>query len=283
MKRSVSSTIMVGFHTHVANSLPFGCAQGVGPLRQALAHWHRWTRPFYGRIPEAALYPHRPDIRAAGNHSPLWFVAIVFTLVVLAASPGRARAAQVSGVLTGYENSTPLVSRDLHFQNIITGDIYLSPTHTDGSFRVTLPPGTYRLRTETGAVLVNSIVVGRANIGLGRVNELAPLAPQRLWQSQSIAPSRLAAPAPSTAYVMTSDTTPLPATATAEPKPQIDWTRPPPETQASQGPNAVTGTAIAPLPPLRPPSPAMPSAPGGMGAAPYSSAPAVAGTSPVIP
>ena len=280
MKRSVSSTTMVGFHTHVANSLPFGCAQGVGPLRQALAHSLRWTRSFYARITEAALYPHPLDIRAAGNRS---VVAIVFTLVVIAASPGRARAAQVSGMLTGYENSTPLTSRDLHFQNIITGDIYLSPTHSDGSFRASLPSGTYRLRTESGAVLVNSIIVGRADIDLGRVNELAPLAPQRLWQSQSIAPSRLAAPAPSTAYVMTSDTTPLPATATAEPKPQIDWTRPPPETQASQGPNALTGTAIAPLPPLRAPSPAMPSAPGGIGAAPYSSAPAVAGTSPVIP
>jgi len=202
---------------------------------------------------------------------------------VIGASPGYPRAARVSGVLTGYENSTPLVSRDLHFQNVITGDVYLSPTHSDGSFAASVPPGSYRLRTETGAVLLDSIVVGRANIELGRVNELAPLAPQRWWQSQAIAPTRLAAPAPSTAYLMTSDTTPLPATATAVPRPEIDWSKPPPETQASQGSNTVTGMATAPLPPLRTPSANMPAASGGMGAAPYSSPSAATGISPPIP
>lgn len=208
-------------------------------------------------------------------------LAILLGLVVISASPRLAQAARVSGILTSYGNSMPAVSRDLHFQNVITGDIYLSPTHSDGSFKAMLPPGRYRLRTETGAVLVKSIAVGRQDIYLGRVSELGPLAPQRLWQSQSIAPSRLTGPAPSTAYVMTSDTTPLPPTATAVPKPNIDWSKPPPETQASGGSNAVTGMATAPLP-ARTMSPTMPAAPGGMGATPYSSAPAVAGTAPVI-
>jgi hypothetical protein len=174
--------------------------------------------------------------------------------------------------LTGYEHSTPLASRDLHFQNAITGDVYLSPTHPDGSFSASIPPGTYRLRTETGAILLDSIVVERKDIDVGRVSELAPLAPQRLWQFQSIAPARLDAPAPSTAYLMTSDKTPLPASATTVPKPEIDWSKPPPETQASQGPNAVTGMATAPLPPMHMPSVANPPAPSGMmGAVPYSS------------
>jgi hypothetical protein len=204
----------------------------------------------------------------------------VFILAVIAASPTYSEAARVSGVLTGYENSTPQASRDLHFQNAITGDVYLSPTHPDGSFRASLPPGTYRLRTETGAVLVNSIVVGRADIDLGRVNELAPLAPQRLWQSQAIAPTRLAGPAPSTAYLMTSDTTPLPATATTVPKPEIDWTKPPPETQAMQGPNMVTGMATAPLPPPRTPSALTPASPSWMGGAPYTPPLASPGTPP---
>ena len=176
-------------------------------------------------------------------------VAMLFILTALHASASDTAAAQVSGVLTGYENPTPLASRDLHFQNTITGDVYLSPTHADGSFRVTLSPATYRLRTETGAVLLKSIVVGRANISLGRVHELAPLAPQRLWQSQSITQSRLTSPAPSTAYVKTADTTPLPAAATAVPKPDFNWTKPPPETP---GPNAVTGMATAPLLPRNP-------------------------------
>jgi hypothetical protein len=208
---------------------------------------------------------------------------ITLGVALISASPGLARAARVTGVLTSYENSTPLMSRDLHFQNVITGDIYLSPTHPDGSFKATLPPGKYRLRTETGAVLMKSIMVDRGDIDLGRISELAPFAPQRLWQAQSVAPSRLAGPAPSTAYVMTSDTTPLPPTATALPKPKIDWSKPPPETQASEGPNAVTGMTTAPLPPARMSPPTMPTAPGGIGATPYSAAPAVAGTAPVIP
>ncbi|HJU10187.1 MAG TPA: hypothetical protein VJ728_04890 [Candidatus Binataceae bacterium] len=204
---------------------------------------------------------------------------MLFILVMIAGSPQRALAARVSGVLTGYEKSTPLVSRDLHFQNVVTGDVYLSPTHTDGSFRASLPPGTYRLRTETGAVLVNSIVVDGSNIDLGRVSELAPLAPQRLWQAQSIAPSDLSAPAPSTAYLMTSDKTPLPPGAQAVPKPQIDWSKPPPETQASQGRNTVTGMATAPLPPPHIPSAAAAPA-AGMGASAYPPAPVAEGTPP---
>jgi hypothetical protein len=202
--------------------------------------------------------------------------------VFILAFPRFAVAARVSGILTGYENSTPLASRDLHFQNVVTGDIYLSPTHSDGSFGATLPPGTYRLRTETGAVLVNSIMVGRTAIDIGRVSELAPLAPQRLWQSQSIAPSRLDAPAPSTAYLMTSDKTPLPPTATTVPKPEIDWSKPPPETQASQGPNTVTGMATAPLPATRTPSALMPPAPGAMPPGP-GAMPAAPGAMPAGP
>ena len=247
MKRSVSSTTILTFCTHVAGSFPFG------KLR---ASAHRF------RCSALGVFTHVADSLSSA-------AAIIFILAVLGALPGRARAARVSGILTGYDNSTPLVSRDLHFQNIVTGDAYLSPTHSDGSFRASLPPGRYRLRTETGAILVSSIIVGRANIELGRVNELAPLAPQRWWQSQAIAPSQLAAPAPSTAYLMTSDTTPLPATATTVPKPEIDWTKPPPETQAEQGPNVVTGMAAAPLPPRRTPSTTTASAPGWMGGAPY--------------
>src|SRR5690349_10338980 len=140
-------------------------------------------------------------IRAAGLlFSPAVMVLILATICVV---PGRALAGRVSGMLTGYENSTPIASRDLHFQNIITGDAYLSPTHADGSFSASLPPGTYRLRTETGAILMKSIVVSNSAVDLGRINELAPLAPQRLWQWQAIAPTRLDSPAPSTAYLMT--------------------------------------------------------------------------------
>jgi hypothetical protein len=216
------------------------------------------------------------------NPGRLGAVAIIFTLAAISATAGYAMAARVSGLLNAYENPTPLASRDLHFENIITYDIYLSPTHSDGSFGANLPPGTYRLRTETGAVLVDAIVVSRTAMDLGRVSELAPLAPQRLWQAQAIAPTRLASPAPSTAYVMTTDTTPLPASATAAPKPQIDWSKPPPETQASAGPNMVTGMATEPLPPPRALPAATPTARGWMGGAPYTPPLAPSGT-PAMP
>jgi hypothetical protein len=205
-------------------------------------------------------------IRAAGLlPSP---AVMVFLLAAICVVPGRALAGRVSGVLTGYENSTPLTSRDLHFQNIITGDAYLSPTHADGSFSASLPPGTYRLRSETGAILMKAIVVGSSAIDLGRINELAPLAPQRLWQAQVIAPTRLDSPAPSTAYLMTSDKTPLPATAAAVPRPEINWSKLPPETQASSNSNLVTGMATAPLP-ARSPAATEGTASTWMGGAPY--------------
>jgi hypothetical protein len=203
---------------------------------------------------------------------------LVLMLALVFVLPGHAMAARVSGVLTGYENSTPQASRDLHFQNIITSDAYLSPTHANGSFSASLPPGTYRLQTETGAILVSSIVVGLSDIDLGRINELAPLAPQRLWQFQAIAPSHLDSPAPSTAYLMTSDRTPLPASATTVPKPEIDWSKPPPETQASSVGNVVTGMATSPLP-ARSPAAMKGAASSWMGGTPYHPPLAAPGTS----
>jgi hypothetical protein len=263
MKLSVST--IFGFDAQVADSFPLG----FGLLCQTLVHRLHGV-PLYSRLDEF--------IHAARRCRLVGAVAIAIILAVVGSAPCPAHAARVSGVLTSYENSTPLASRDLHFQNVITGDAYLSPTHSDGSFGASLPPGTYRLRTETGAILVKSIVIGRANIDLGHVNELAPLAPQRWWQSQTIAPTRLDTPAPSTAYLMTSDTTPLPATATTVPKPEIDWSKPPPETQATEGSNTVTGMATAPLPPLHTPASTTAVGSSWMGGAPYTPPLAPSGT-----
>jgi hypothetical protein len=189
--------------------------------------------------------------------------ALILAAGVIGLLFGDAYAADVSGVLTSYQSSTPIASRYLNFQNVVTGDVYLSPTHSDGSFRASLPPGKYQLRTESGAILLQSIVVDRADIDLGRITELAPFAPARLWQSQSIAPSHLTSPAPSTAYVKTSDTTPLPATAVPIPKPTFDWTKLPPETLATKGTNTITGATTGPLPAYRLQSTALPSMPRG--------------------
>jgi hypothetical protein len=129
-------------------------------------------------------------------------IAIVLT-VLLAPST---RAAQVSGTFTGYEDSTPQANRYLHFENRITHDIYVAPTVANGSFGADLPPGEYQLRAERGAILAPAIEVGAADVPLGAVSELAPYAPSRLWDLQAIAPAQLTSAAPSTANIMTRDT-----------------------------------------------------------------------------
>jgi len=144
-------------------------------------------------------------------------LAAAFAIAALTGMPSRAQAATVSGILVQYEGA-PDPNRDLHFENVITHDIYMAPTHQDGSFSQQLPPGTYRLRTEVGAILASDIGVADADVPLGRVSELAPLAPARMFQLQTIAPTILKSPAPSTAFTYTEDTTVLPPTAQAVPK-----------------------------------------------------------------
>jgi hypothetical protein len=144
-------------------------------------------------------------------------VVLAAAVAALTGTPSRAYAATVSGILVQYEGA-PDPNRDLHFENVITRDIYMAPTHQDGSFSQQLPPGTYRLRTEVGAILASDIGVANADVPLGRVSELAPLAPARLFQFQNIAPTILKSPAPSTAFTYTEDTTVLPSTAQAVPK-----------------------------------------------------------------
>lgn len=174
-------------------------------------------------------------------------VGAILGLAGLILLPAAAHAARVSGKLTGYESSTPEPSRELHFQNAITHDVYLSPTHPDGSFVAELPPGVYDLRAERGNILKGSIAVGEADLPLGIVNEAAPYAPARLFDLQALAPSILTSPAPSTAFIMTVDTTVPSAGATVIPKPEIDWSkRPGDETQAAAG--AVAGGTATPPP-----------------------------------
>lgn len=135
-------------------------------------------------------------------------------------------AAQVAGTLTGYESSTPLGNRYLHFENVATHDIYMTPTGADGSFSVNLPPGLYDLRTERGAILARRIV-GSSRDAIGAVSDLAPLSPARLFELQAIAPAQVYSPAPATANLMTFDpTVPPPAVA-----------RPPSATMAGALPN----------------------------------------------
>ena len=145
-------------------------------------------------------------------------------LGVVAAYPTLAGAARVSGVLTTYQGQ-PAPSRDLHFENCVTQDEYLAPTHTDGSFAQRLPPGCYDLRAERGAILRHGIIVNDNDVAIGAVSDLAPLAPARLFDLEELFPTLLTSPAPSTAYIFTHDPTVVPASAAvvAVPSSESEW------------------------------------------------------------
>src|SRR5437879_2471909 len=135
----------------------------------------------------------RPDrVRAAR----LFAAAAIAALTVALTLPTTSDAARVSGTLMGYDTSAPLASRDLHFENSITLDFYLAPTHSDGSFAVELPPGVYNLRAERGAILAHAVAVRDTDVALGNVSELAPYTPARLFELQDIAHALHTSPAP---------------------------------------------------------------------------------------
>ena len=132
-------------------------------------------------------------------------------------------AAQVTGTFKGYENNTPQKGSHLHFENTVTRDMYMALTADDGAFGAELPPGVYQLRTERGAILTGPITVGTANSSLGQVSDLAPYAPARLFDRQSLEPVLLTSPAPSTANIGTADTTsPLPPVTQKITDPELD-------------------------------------------------------------
>ena len=179
-------------------------------------------------------------------------------LGVVAACPALATAARVSGVLTTYQGQLA-PSRDLHFENCITQDEYLAPTHADGSFAQSLPPGCYDLRAERGAILRHGIIVKDNDVAIGAVSELAPLAPARLFDLEELFPTLLTSPAPSTAYIFTHDPTVVPASAAvvAVPSSESEWLK-----LQKQTAGATNGTVAAPTYNFNEPMDFNPPAPG---------------------
>jgi len=156
--------------------------------------------------------------------APSITIALGVALALMAALPGAAAAARVSGTFATYQGQ-PAASRDLHFENCVTHDTYMAPTHRDGSFAQMLPPGCYDLRAERGAIVRHAIMVGKADVAVGQVSDLSPFAPARLCQLEALFPTLLTSPAPSTAYIFTRDTTVVPASAPVVPMPssQSEW------------------------------------------------------------
>jgi hypothetical protein len=174
--------------------------------------------------PAPSRPPARPSSRVARGLTVALVLAFAFGLGLDAASPAPAAAARVSGTLTGYQGQ-PEPSRDLHFENCVTQDEYLAPTHSDSSFAQSLPPGCYDLRAERGAILRHGIIVGDQDVAIGAVSDLAPLAPARLFNLEELFPTLLTSPAPSTAYIFTHDPTVVPASAAvvAMPSSESEW------------------------------------------------------------
>jgi hypothetical protein len=113
---------------------------------------------------------------------------------------GVAGAAMVSGVLTEYEGP-PAKDRQVHFENRLSGDMFLVATGDDGAFAADLPPGTYDLRGERGLVIKGRIVVDREAVNLGTVRHPPPLDVRKPFQREGIAETIVESAAPATANV----------------------------------------------------------------------------------
>jgi hypothetical protein len=114
--------------------------------------------------------------------------------------PVSASATKVSGVLLG-PNGKPLAARQLHFEERVTGDIFLARTAPDGSFSVDLPPGAYDLRTESGAMVVSGVSVDDTELSLGQVREPSAFSLLRLFHLEGIVRGTVGSPAPSTSNI----------------------------------------------------------------------------------
>jgi hypothetical protein len=104
----------------------------------------------------------------------------------------------VSGKLLSYEGQ-PLADREIHFENVVSGDLFLGMTGKDGSFSVPLPPAFYNLREGDGPIVAGYIQAQGDAINVGSVSE--PPALQRLLERQGVAPAQVHSPAPITSDV----------------------------------------------------------------------------------
>lgn len=140
----------------------------------------------------------------ASSSRSLRFVAVALSVAVAAgvsALSQIAGAANVSGTML-YRDGKPADKRQLHYENVVTSDIYVAPTKPDGSFTADLPPGLYDLRAERGVVLAGGIRVDNKDVNIGHVIEPAPLDVRRPFEHEGVADSIVEIPAPATANIV---------------------------------------------------------------------------------
>ena len=109
-----------------------------------------------------------------------------------------AHAVVVGGSLTTRDGN-PAPDRQIHFENRVTGDIFLVRTGSDGRFSADLPPGHYDLREERGPIIRGAIGVGASEQDLGKVAEQDSGFWCRLFEAEVLGPAIVKTPAPSTA------------------------------------------------------------------------------------
>ena len=106
----------------------------------------------------------------------------------------------VSGKLLTYEGQ-PAANQPIHFENLVSGDLFLAQTGQDGSFSFPLPPGEYDLRVEQGPIVVNFIDADTEEeaVTVGTVSE--PPKIQYWLQAEGLAAALIWSPAPITSNV----------------------------------------------------------------------------------
>ncbi len=106
----------------------------------------------------------------------------------------------VTGVLAAAEGGSP-AGHDLHFQNRLSGNVYVMRTDANGTFSTMLPEGVYDLRGMHGAVIAPAVMVGQTPVSLGQVRSPGPYNVWRLLEWQQVGPVIVTSPAPATAYL----------------------------------------------------------------------------------
>lgn len=154
-----------------------------------------------------------------------WYVLALGIAVAVATLSVQANAGTVSGVFTS-RKGTPLSDHQLHFENRVSGDIYLARTGSDGSFSAELPPGSYDLRAERGLIIAANLVVDGGNQDIGHVYDGAPLDVRRPFEREGIGPALVQTAAPATAHLHSGQAKP------ASPAP-TPGASPPPATSAA--------------------------------------------------
>ena len=125
-------------------------------------------------------------------------IALLVIAISILSATVSARAAVIGGALTTRDGN-PAPDRQIHFENRVTGDIFLVRTGSDGRFSAGLPPGRYDLREERGPIIHAAIAVGANGQDLGKVAEPAGGFWCHLFEMEVLGPAIVKTSAPSTA------------------------------------------------------------------------------------